>query len=459
MEKLLVIEDAENTRALLAEELGKEYLILQGADFARAMDQFQRFAPKVVTLNLNVAPDEGEDASGFSCLQRMLARHPETKVVAVVENGDRELAHRALRCGAYDCYQKPIEVAELRLVIRRAFHLSGLEEEQRRLKDALERRGQGLAGLVGQCPAMQRVFSALRMVAASDVPVLIAGESGTGKELLARTVRSLGARADGPFLPMKCDAVAGELLEGELFGWGPGAHGEATNPGKIEQGGKGTLYLDEPAGLPHNLQLRLLRVLEQSEQPGMAGTGDAEHRPRVICASATRPLHAVRAGVLLEELYHRISVVTLELPPLRERGEDILLLAQLFLRRFVQACHGNARGFTPAAISALKSHPWPGNVRELEGRVQRGVIMSEGPLLEPSALGFCGSEAVWVNPVAARTQSLREARDQVERKVISAAITASRGNLLRASELLEVSRSTLYDLLKKHGLFSPGTRH
>jgi two-component system, NtrC family, response regulator len=458
MEKLLVVEDTELIRTQLIEELGQEYIILQGADYTQAMDQFLKFAPKVVTLDLGVAPNEAGSPDCFSFLQGMLASQPETKVVVLTENGDRELAHRALRCGAYDFYRKPVNLAELKIVIRRAFQLSGLEEDQRRLQETLERRGGGLEGIVGQCAAMQRVFTAVQMVAASDVPVLITGESGTGKELVARTIKSLSARADGPFVPIKCDAVSKDLLDTELFGLDYGARGAASNavPGKIEHARKGTLFLDEPAELPHHLQLSLLQFLKDRRLKRVGGTEDLEIDARVICATSADLAHARRTGELLEDLYYRISVITLELPPLRARGEDIMLLAHLFLRRFARACNGKARGFTPAAISALESHDWPGNVRELEGRVQRGIIMSDDSLLGPAALGLSGNAREDAGP--ARSQTLREARDQVERKVVSAAVEASRGNLVKASEILDVSRSTLYDLLKKHGLFA-GARH
>ena len=466
METLLVVEDTEQIRTQLSEELGIEYTILQGADYAQAIDQFRKFAPKVVTLALgrptvregDTKDDPGGDSEGFRCLRWMLASHPDTKVVVLTGSGDRETAHRALRCGAYDFYQKPVNLAELKIVIRRAFQLSCLEEERRQLKETLERRGMGLEGMVGQCASMQRVFSAVQMVAASDVPVLVTGESGTGKELVARTIKSLSARANGPFVPVKCGVIAKDLLDCELFGSEPG-DGSAAHcpvPGKIEHARNGTLFLDEPAGLPHQLQLRLLRTLQEKKLRRIGGGEDVEIDTRIICATSEELIQAVRAGELLKDLYYRIAVITLELPPLRARGDDIMLLAHLFLRRFAQACNGKARGFSTTAISVLESHSWPGNVRELEGRVQRGVIMSGGPLLEPKDLGFSSTETV--REVVPKHLTLREARDRVERKVISAAVDASRGNLAKASELLDVSRSTLYDLLKKHGLFNSGAR-
>jgi len=459
MKNLLIIDDTEAIRNQLCGELGNDYTVLQGADYEQAKEQFLKFSPKVVTLDLGLASHPG-DSEAFRCLEWMLASQPDTKVVVLTGSGDRESAHRALRCGAYDFYQKPVNSAELKLVIRRAFQSSGLEEERRQLRETLEERGRGVEGIVGQCGAMQRLFAAVQMVAASDVPVLITGESGTGKELVARTIKSLGSRANAPFVPIKCGAIAKEQLDFELFGWEPGAGCARLSPvpGKIEHARKGTLFLDEPAEMPHQLQLRLLSFLQEKRLPKLGSAEGVEIDTRLICATSAELAQAMRAGQLLEDLYYRISVITLELPPLRARGDDIMLLAHLFLRRYTQACSGKARGFSAAAVACLESHPWPGNVRELEGRVQRGVIMSDGPLLEPRELGLSGEETAREESAPTRTPTLKEARDRVERKVISAAVGASGGNLVKASELLEVSRSTLYDLLKKHGLFHSGAR-
>lgn len=456
MDTLLVIEATETLRRELAEALGTEYIVLQGADFNQAMEQFHRHNPKVVALDLGLPPDPEGTAEGFRCLQWMLGSQPETKVVVLTGNGDWETAHRALRFGAYDFYHKPVNLDELKSVIKRAFQLINLEEERRRLQETLDRRGQGLEGIVGQCAAMQRVYSAAQMVSASDVPVLITGELGTGKELVARTIKSLSARGDGPFVPIQCAVTNKDQLGSELFGAECGAGvGVAVLPGKIEHAAQGTLFINEPAELPQHLQVKLLRVLQERKLQRVGGTRDMDTDCRIICASRENLSHAVRAGLLLEELYYRLSVITLELPPLRTRGQDIMLLAHLFLRRFAQACNGRVRGFTPEAVAALEGHSWPGNVGELEGRVQRGVILSEGPFLEPAVLGL-GVEPVRDDVAASRSLSLREARDRAERTVISAAVDSSRGNLAKASELLDVSRSTLYDLLKKHGLFNPG---
>lgn len=459
MDNLLVVEATETLREQLADEFGKQYHLLQAADFAQALEQFHKYSPKVVALDLGLPPDHDGTTEGFRCLQWMLGSQPETKVVVLTGNGDWATAHRALRYGAYDFYHKPVNLAELKAMIERAFQLCLVEEERRRLQETLERRGLGPEGIVGQCAAMQRVFSAAQMVALSDVPLLIAGETGTGKELVARTIKSLSARADGPFVPVQCCVGNKENLDGELFGMESQGRGQLASrvPGKIEQAGRGTLFLSEPADLPHPLQLKLVRLLQEGKLRRADGTDEVEVDIRVICATSKDLTQALLTGQLLEELYYRLSVITLDLPPLRARGEDIMLLAHLFLRRFAQACNSRVRGFTPAAVAALEAHSWPGNVGELEGRVQRGVIMSEGSFLEPGVLGLV-PEKGREEASAPRGLTLRQARDRAERKVICAAVDNSRGNLAKASELLDVSRSTLYDLLKKHGLFNPGPR-
>jgi two-component system NtrC family response regulator len=302
---------------------------------------------------------------------------------------------------------------------------------------------------------MQRVFAAAQMVAAADLPVLIVGETGTGKELVAKTIRALSTRSEGPFVPVQCAAIAKERMESELFGAEPheGEGQTGTIIGDLEHASGGILFLNEPSELPLAVQEKLLRVLEEGSLVRGYGSNQIPVDARVICATSKDLAQSMRGGMFKEELYYRLSVATLELPPLRARGDDIMLLAHLFLRRFAQAYNSKVRGFTPEAVEAIKLHPWPGNVGELEGKVQRGVILSEGPFLDPAVLGLV-DESVKEEP-APRNLSLREARDQAERKVISTAIDFSRGNLAKASELLDVSRSTLYDLLKKHGLFNP----
>lgn len=331
----------------------------------------------------------------------------------------------------------------------------GLEEERCWLQEALERRGEGVERIVGQCAGMHQVLVDLQRAAPSDVPVLITGESGTGRELVARTIGSLSTRAAGPFVTINCGATPEQLLESELFGVERGA--DRPVPGKIECAEGGTLFLDELGRLPHQLQVRLLRFLHEGKLQRAGGKEEVEADTRVICATTTDLVHALGEGQLRDDLYYAIAVITLELPPLRARGEDIMLLAHYFLKRHAPAGNGKVvKGFTPAAISVMESHAWPGNVRELENRVQRGMVMTDAPLLKPEALGFSGTEPVRELHPPAQKLSLKEARDRVERGMICAAVDSSRGNMAKASELLGVSRPTLYDLLKKHGLFKQG---
>jgi len=317
-----------------------------------------------------------------------------------------------------------------------------------------------LAGLVGECAAMQYVFDVVQRVAASELPVLITGENGTGKEQIARCINALSLRAGGPFVPVICGAVPKPQLEAELFGVerGVGTGGAAAGPvtGKIESARNGTLFLDEVSELPQLLQVKLLRFLQDGKLQKVGTREEVEVDARIVCASSRDLAQAMRDGALREDLYYKIGAITVELPPLRARGKDIMLLAHHFLKRWGAACQRKVRGFTSAAVSLMESHSWPGNIPELEHRVQRGVLMTDAPLLKPEALGFVRDEPARELTCSAPKLTLKEARDQVEKGLVVAALDASAGNLVKASQQLGVSRPTLYDLMKKHGLGKVG---
>jgi two-component system NtrC family response regulator len=380
---------------------------------------------------------------------------PATKVIVVTGNDERESALRAVRTGAYDFYRKPIELGELKVVIGRAFHIRLIEDENRRLQCAVEDRTTRFGGIVGQCPRMEQVFATIRKVASSDVPVFVTGDSGTGKELVARAIHALSLRKDRPFIPINCGAIPENLLEPELFGHEKGAFtgAHARNQGKVEYAHTGTLFLDEIGELPANLQVKLLRFLQEKVIQRVGGREDITVDARVVSATNVDIEKAIREGTFREDLYYRTAVITIHLPPLRERGDDILLLANLFLRRFSEGLHRKVKGFGPDAIAMLRSHEWPGNVRELENRVQRAVLMADSPFLQPSDLGFDGAApapAAVVFPGNGMT--LKDARDRVERELIGNVLSEQGGNIAKASEALGVSRPTLYDLMKKHGM-------
>ena len=455
MEKLLVIDDSEEIRKQLKWGIGKEYAVLLAQDGSEALSVFKRHHPKVVTLDLGLPPHENGAGEGFRCLEEMLKHNPAVKVIVLTGNSERGNALRAVQMGAYDFYQKPIDLKELKTIINRAFYLHSIEEENRKLCSTMDDKTSELGGMIGQCQEMLRVFSTIRKVATSDISVLIAGESGTGKELVARAIHSMSFRKDFAFIPINCGAIPESLLESELFGHEKGAFTGAhvQVQGKVEYAHKGTIFLDEIGELPANLQVKLLRFLQEKTIQRVGGREDVHVDARIIAATNIDISKAIQEGTFREDLYYRVGVLVVNLPPLRKRGEDILLLSNLFLRRFSQEFRKNVRGFSPASVKLLESYEWPGNVRELENRIQRAVIMSEFSQIEPHDLGF--TERSWAHKMKLQElTTLREARDRIERELIISAVEKHGGNIARASEELGISRPTLYDLMKKHGLYN-----
>jgi len=467
MEKLLIVDDNAEIRKQLKWGLGKDYTILLAEDAKEALGLFRKHQPTVVTLDLGLPPDAEGVSEGFACLETLIARAPATKVIVVTGRGENQHALRAIQLGAYDFYSKPIDLAELKTMLQRAFYLAGLEAENRRLQEQGVAENQ-MHGLFGQCPQMQEVFQTIRKVATVDVPVLILGESGTGKEVVARAIHGRSLRASGPFIPINCGAIPENLLESELFGHEKGAFtgAQARVRGKVEYAQEGSLFLDEIGEMPPLLQVKLLRFLQEKLIQRVGGREDINVDARIIAATNSDLAQAISAGQFREDLYYRLGVITIQLPPLRERGSDIPLLANLFLQRYGHEFARKVRGFSAAALQAIQQFDWPGNVREMENRVKRAVVMADGPIIKPADLGFeAGAERKDGSDVASAATdaglqldglSLREARGLVEKQLLVRAMEQHAGNVSRAAEILGLTRPTFYDLLKKHGLFVSG---
>jgi len=449
----LIVDDNQDIRKQLKWGFSNEYDVVQASDGIEGISLFKKQQPKVVTLDLGLPPHEEGTEEGFRCLEEILKHSPRTKVIVITGNDEKNNALRAVQLGAYDYFQKPIDLHELKIIISRAFHLSNIEEENSRLQTALKQKNTGLEEMVGQCPQMMQVFSTIKKVATSDAAVFLTGESGTGKELAARAIHALSLRASGPFIPINCGAIPENLLESELFGFEKGAFtgAHARVQGKFEYAHNGTLFLDEIGELPAPLQVKLLRFLQEKVLQRVGGREDIIADTRIISATNIDIAKSIQEGKFREDLYYRIAVISINLPPLRERGDDILLLAHLFLKKCSQDFSKKVRGFSPASIEALKAYEWPGNVRELENKIQRAVIMSDSAQLEPEDLSIDRMTVGRRIPRRDR-ETLRDARDRAEQESIISAITRNGGNIAKASEELEVSRPTLYDLLKKHGL-------
>ena len=455
MEKLLIVEDNEEISKQLKWGLGKQYNALLAGDVTQAISLLIKHQPKVVTLDLGLPPDADGTDEGFRCLDEILRIFPYTKVIVITGNEDRESSLRAVDKGAYDFYQKPIALEEIRIIISRAFHIAKTEEENRTLRDRLEKTGVGMHGLIGQCAEMLEVFSTIKKVASSDISVLIQGESGTGKELVARAIHSNSLRREGVFAPINCGAIPENLIESELFGHEKGAFTGAHMliKGKLEYADKGTIFLDEIGELPANLQVKLLRFLQEKSFQRVGGREDIYVDARIIAATNVDISKAIIENKFREDLYYRIGVITINLPPLRSRKSDILLLANLFLMRFRKEFRKKVNGFSASSVGLLESYEWPGNVRELENKIQRAVIMSESAILEPRDLGFIENQAMQM-AVRDNMLTLKEARDKLERDMIIFAMNKHQNSIVKAAEELQVSRPTMYDLMKKHGLYS-----
>lgn len=454
MEKIMIVEDNEDIRCQLRWGLAKDYEVLATGTREDALSLFRKHFPKVVTLDLGLPPDADGFAEGFRCLEEILHANPATKVIVVTGSDEMENALRAVQSGAYDYYRKPVEIGELKTIIRRAQNLAAIESENSRLQSVLDQQISDLGGIVGYSPRMLEVFATIRKVASSDVPVLITGESGTGKELVARAIHGLSLRKSGAFIPINCGAIPENLLESELFGFEKGAFSGAHTrvQGKVEYAHRGTLFLDEIGELPLLLQVKLLRFLQDKVIQRVGGREDIAVEARIVAATNRDIANATTERAFREDLYYRIAVININLPPLRERGDDIMLLANLFLRRFSMEFTKKERKFSATAVKLLESYEWPGNVRELENRVQRGVIMSGSALLEPEDLGFTGKDAK-EETRSTPGLTLKEARDKTEREVILAAIERQGGNMVKAAEMLGTSRPNLYDLVRKHGIY------
>jgi two-component system, NtrC family, response regulator len=443
--KLLVVEDDEAIRTQLTYALREEYTLAFAEDQAAALARVGEMAPELVTLDLGLPPRPDTAEEGLKTLEAILASAPATKVLVVTGNEDRENALRAVALGAWDYYLKPIDVDELRLMLRRAARLVQLEADATRWVEEREAEVR-FEEIVGNTRAMREIFEVIQRVARSDATVLVQGESGTGKELIARAIHRRSRRRDAPFVAINCGAIPESLLEAELFGHERGAFTGAhiQRKGRFELAERGTLFLDEIAELSLMLQVKLLRFLQVHTIERIGGREPIQLDLRVIAATNKELKGEMARGQFREDLYYRLSVVTIDVPPLRDRGEDVAILANTFLRRAAQTQHRRLR-FSGEALRALRAYPWPGNIRELENKVSRAVIMARSRLIEPGDVDL-------PTPGPERPASLREMREHAEREALVEALSRHRGNISQAARDLSVSRPTLHGLLDKHGV-------
>jgi two-component system NtrC family response regulator len=442
---LLVVEDDKGLQSQLRWAFDDFEVIVTG-DRTEAINQLRRIQPGVVLLDLGLPPDPGGVTEGLATLSEILALTPEAKVIIVTGDNDRTNAVKAIAMGAYDFHQKPADPEILALLVARAYHVYELEIENRRLQK--HDQNMPLRGIITASPQMLKICRMIEKIAPSNITTLLLGASGTGKERCAQALHELSPRAHKPLIAINCAAIPDNLLESELFGYEKGAFTGAAKqtPGKIEYADGGTLFLDEIGDLPMELQAKLLRFLQERVVERIGGRKEIPVDVRIICATHQNLQALISKGLFREDLYYRISEIVLEIPPLKDRESDILVLAKSFLNVWSKEYNRSAMNFSAEAIAAMETYDWPGNVRELESRIKRAVIMADGNQIRPEDLELTENS---MEPVPL---NLKEVRDEAERKAIIRAMNHSNQNITDAANALGVTRPTLYKLLERLGL-------
>ena len=445
--KLLIVEDDLGLQRQLRWAYDG-YHVIVAEDRASAIDLLRAEEPDVVTLDLGLPPDPDGVSEGFATLDAILSLKPDTKVIVASGHGARESALSAIERGAWDFYQKPIDIDALGLIVSRAFHVHALEAENRRLAETAG-TGTSLGGLITAAPEMLKVVRTIERVAAADVSVMLLGASGTGKELLARGLHDASRRRNGAFVAINCAAIPEALLESELFGHEKGAFTGAikTTEGKIEQAEGGTLFLDEVGDIPLPLQVKLLRFLQERVIERIGGRRAIAVDTRIVCATHQNVDAMIAAGSFREDLYYRLAEIVVPIPSLAERPGDAVLIARHLLRKYAKAMQSGVTGLANDAVAAIDAWSWPGNVRELENRMKRAVIMAEGKLVTAADLDLGPGTDEPPLPL-----NLKAAREGADRQAIRTALARSEGNITNTAKLLGISRPTLYDLLKSYDL-------
>jgi two-component system, NtrC family, response regulator len=443
---LLIVEDDPALQKQMRWALD-QYEVLVADDRESAIVQLRRHEPAVATIDLGLPPHPGEPSEGLALLQEILQLAPETKVIVITGQNDQGNALKCVALGAYDFCEKPFQSEVLGLIISRAYRLSELQEENRRLA-AVQALKASASGILTRDPQMQKVCRTVERVAATNATVMLLGDSGTGKELLARALHEQSQRRSQRFVAINCAAIPENLLESELFGYEKGAFTGAVKqtPGKIELASGGTLFLDEIGDLPLSLQAKLLRFLQERVIERVGGREEIPVDVRIVCATHQNLKDLIAAGKFREDLYYRLAEIVLSIPPLRARHGDATLLAHAFLHRFSEEQRRGNLSLATDAVDAIEAYAWPGNIRELENRIKSAVIMADGSSLHAADLGL--------DPANADPDffNLRRVRDQAEREAVVRVLARVNGNISRAAELLGVSRPTLYDLMEKYGL-------
>jgi two-component system, NtrC family, response regulator len=443
---LLIVEDDAGLSSQLRWHFD-QYNVVIAEDRADAIAAVRQYEPAVVLQDLGLPPDEEGVEEGFKCVQEIMRLAPSTKIIVITGNHDYENAVRAVALGAYDFYQKPVNADTLNLIVERAYNIYQLEQQNRRLR---EQRSSPLSGIIATDPQMLRVCRTVEKVAPTNVTCTVLGESGTGKEVFARAIHNLSPRSEKRFVAINCAAVPENLMESELFGYEKGAFTGANKRtlGKVETAHEGTLFLDEIGDMPLSLQAKLLRFLQERVIERVGGREEIPVDVRVVCATNKNLEAMIPEGTFREDLYYRICEMVINIPPLRERQGDKILLARHFLDKFSQQQQRKISGFSTEATEAIEGYQWPGNIREMENKIKRAVIMCEEKYISPMDLALTAPNELFIN--------LRYVRQEAERVAIKQALSMADGNYSAAAKLLGITRPTLYDLVKKYDINIPG---
>ncbi|WP_293746208.1 PEP-CTERM-box response regulator transcription factor [uncultured Paraglaciecola sp.] len=445
MDKILVVDDDLGIQKQLKWSFSG-YEVIFAEDRTSAIAQLRRFEPKVVTLDLGLPPDPSNATEGLATLEEILALAPQTKVIVVTGNNDKKNALKAVNLGAYDFYQKPIDSDTIQILVSRAINLFNLELENRHLAEVAP----SMDKIIGQSEGLLAASRKAERIAQTDISTLLLGESGTGKEVFARSIHEHSLRKDKAFVAINCASIPENLLESELFGYEKGAFTGAskTTPGKIETAQNGTLFLDEIGDMPIGLQAKMLRFLQERVIERVGGRSEIPVNIRVICATHRDIPSMVEEQTFREDLFYRVGEISIIIPPLRERDNDVVLLAKTFLAQYNEEFKTKLKGFSDSAIKAMKQHKWPGNIRELQNKLKSAVIMAEGSHIQADDLNLTLLDD---GPVI-DTLNLREVREYAESRAIRNAFLVAERNMSKTAELLGVTRPTLYSLIEKYHL-------
>lgn len=444
--KLLIVEDDPGLQSQMRWCFDNTEVHV-ASDREAALTILRREEPQVVTLDLGLPPDPGGSTEGFQALEDILRLAPNTKVIVVTGREEKENAVKAIGLGACDFFQKPLDADILSFIVDRAFRLFELEKENQELSTGSS--SSKLAGVIASSPKMLEICRMIEKIAPADVTTLLLGETGTGKEVLAKAIHQLSSRKDKPFSAINCGAIPENLLESELFGHEKGSFTGATSlkQGKIELANGGTLFLDEIGDMPMSLQVKLLRFLQERVIERVGGVKEIPVDVRVVCATHQNIQQHIAQNLFREDLYYRVSEISLNIPPIREREGDAIIIAQVLLKSFIQQMKRPQLSFSEDAMRAIKSYSWPGNVREIINKVKRAVIMADDKKVTAADLELCDLSAI-----ADEALNLRQIRDAAEKTAVTQAIQAAQNNMAQAARLLGITRPTLYNLTEKFGI-------